>query len=233
MNKAVRGILIAGIVAGVVILPAMRGKVSVPVTQAAVVDEAMRRETDKFNSHATDSAIALLHTGDVVLRMGIGADSYLLSELSHRDKRFSHCGIVVIEDGKPWVYHSIGGEDNPDERLRRDPASFFFSPLHNTAISIVRYDNSKEQAERLTGIVKEYYAARPKFDMKFDLATDDKLYCSEFVYKAFNKAMKDTGYFTTTKGFRGRYVAIDDLYINPHAAMVFQIKFKQYLYHQN
>jgi hypothetical protein len=186
--------------------------------------------TDAFNNHLVDSTVSLLHSGDVVLRMGTGADSYMLMHMSKKDKRYSHCGIVMVENGYPFVYHSIGGETNPDERMRRDSAHFFFSPVHNTAIGIVRYGLGEAKAEALEQTVRRYYGRQPRFDMQFDLETDDKLYCSEFIYKAMGEVMHDTGYIHTTVGtIRGRYVGIDDLYLTTHAQIISQVKFKQYL----
>jgi len=132
----------------------------------------------------------------------------------------------MVENGYPFVYHSIGGEDNPDERLRRDSAHFFFSPAHNLSLAIVKYDLDKDRACKLEQQVREYYALRPKFDMKFDLRSDDRLYCAEFVYKAFNKATNDTTYVKTTTALGCRYVGIDDLFVNPHAHIIWQTTFK-------
>ncbi len=158
--------------------------------------------------------------------MGLGADSYLLSQMNRKNKAYSHCGIVMIENGYPFVYHSIGGEDNPDERLRRDSASFFFSPKHNTSIAIMHYDYSDDRIAALRQIVSRYYKEKPKFDMKFDLKTDDRIYCAEFIYKAVNKAMNDTSYIKTTSFLGYTFVGIDDLFINPHAHIIWQKKFK-------
>jgi len=125
-----------------------------------------------------------------------------------------------------FVYHSIGGEDNPDERLRRDSAVFFFSPKHNSAIAVMRYDYDQAHINKLRQVVATYYKERPKFDMQFDLKTDDKLYCAEFIYKAVNKVMQDTAYIKTTSFLGHTFVAVDNIYINPHARFIWQNKFK-------
>src|ERR1700677_4723688 len=104
---------------------------------------------DVNNKHLIDTAVSLLKSGCIVLRTGSGADSYLLAQMNRKDKTYSHCGIVMIEHGYPFVYHSIGGEDNPDERLRRDSASFFFSPLHNEGLAVVRYDYNEDRVDTL------------------------------------------------------------------------------------
>jgi hypothetical protein len=232
--RAGKIILLGGcVVAGLLVAMAIRGKSDMQVKPPVAITAPVHAETDMWNRHAIDSAMGELQTGDIVLRMGQGADSYLLAQLNRKNKNYSHCGIVAIENGKPYVYHSIGGEDNPDERLRRDPAAFYFSDRHNGAIAIVRYDLGKDGTERLVAVARAFYKKRPRFDMKFDLATDDKLYCSEFVYKALRLAAKDTAYISTTQGMAGKYVAIDNLLLNKHAKPVLEIKFKQYLYSRN
>jgi hypothetical protein len=178
------------------------------------------------NKQSIDTAVSLLKSGDVVLRMGLGADSHMLAQMNRKNKDYSHCGIVMVENGYPFVYHSIGGEDNPDERMRRDSASYFFSPLHNSGIAVVRYDFTAQDVGHLRQTVTGYYKKRPRFDMKFDLKTDDLLYCAEFVYKALNKAMADSSYIGTTSCLGYTFVAIDDLFMNKHAHILWQSRFK-------
>ncbi len=190
------------------------------------VDQKVQQSVNYANKKIVDTAVSLLRQGYLVLRMGLGADSRILAGMNQKNRAYSHCGIVMIEHGYPFVYHSIGGEDNPDARLRRDSAQFFFSPLHNTALAVVQYDLSNDQLHELDKVVHAYYRQRPRFDMKFDLQTDDKLYCAEFVYKAVNKAVKDTTYISTTRVGGFRFVGVDDLFVNPHAHMVWQSVFK-------
>ena len=225
MTKPVKGILIIVCIAGLAGLLAM-SLVRKEHRDIVSIDPSIRQKTILHNKHAVDTAVSLLRSGYLVLRMGTGADSRLLADLNQKNKSYSHCGIVMMEHGYPFVYHSIGGEDNPDERLRRDSASFFFSPLHNFGIAIVQYDFSEINLGKLKAVVREYYAARPKFDMKFDLKSDDRLYCAEFVYKAVNKAMRDSQYIKTTSALGYTFVGTDDLYINPHAHIVWQTTFK-------
>ena len=179
-----------------------------------------------FNKHIIDTALSLLQSGDIVLRSGLGPDSYLLSQLNQKDKTFSHCGIVMIENGYPFVYHSIGGEDNPDERLRRDSAVFFFSPAHNIGLGIARYTMNAQQLQRLRTVVRNEYARRPRFDLKFDLATDDELYCTEFVYKSLCRTMNDKTYITPSHHLGKAYIGVDDLFINPHVRLVWKMGYK-------
>lgn len=190
--------------------------------------DQLRRENRPENLRAIDSAIHLLRNGDLALRTGADATSVMLRQMNQRDKRYSHCGIVFIENGYPFVYHSIGGEDNPDARLRRDSASFFFNPKSNERLGIARLHISPAQIVRLHLIVRRYWYARVPFDLDFDLATDDRLYCAEFVYKAVREATADTSFFPHSRLLKMTYVGVDDLFDNPHARLICDVRYKPY-----
>jgi hypothetical protein len=185
-----------------------------------------QRMSDHGNLQAIDSGIHMLKTGDIVVRTGNDITSYMLCKVNWRDKTYSHCGLVVVENGYPFVYHSIGGEDNPDELLRRDSASFWFSPEHNLGYGIVRLDIPEEQQEPLIKQIRQFYTERKKFDMDFDLATDDRFYCAEFVSKTIALATGDSNYFTPTSILGYRYMGIDDLFLSKHANIICQIRYK-------
>jgi Permuted papain-like amidase enzyme, YaeF/YiiX, C92 family len=227
MNKLARiavGLIIPVCLSGFLLLNYAAGDTTpAPATNKDIL---AKKAIDTWNRHAVDTAVSLLRSGDLALRLGEGADSYMLAQMNRKNKSFSHCGLVMVENGYPFVYHSIGGEDNPDQRLRRDSANFFFTPQHNMSIAIVRYDLAVDKINELEHVVAAYYKQRPKFDMKFDISTDDKLYCAEFIYKALNKAAHDTGYIRTSLLLGHSVVSIDDLFINPHAGFVWQTGLK-------
>ena len=64
-------------------------------------------------------------------------------------------------------------------------------------------------------VVKQNYLAGIMFDMKFDLQTDDRMYCAEFVYKSFLSGTKNNLSFTISHLKNFAYVGVDDLFINP------------------
>jgi hypothetical protein len=196
-----------------------------PANQGSI-DGRAARSSAPYNRNAADSAVSLLHTGDLVLRNGIDMTSDLLRQMNQTNKTYSHCGLVIMEHGYPFVYHSIGGEDNPDARLRRDSANFFFSPCNNLRFGIARFDVNDSIKERMKKIVWAYYRQRIPFDMDFDLKTDDKLYCAEFVYKTMNRATGDSLYILPTKVLGYTFAGIDNLFINRHTTIIWQVKFK-------
>ena len=198
------------------------GETLPPIT----TDTTTAAQNRSWNQKAIDTALSLLKNGNIVLRSGLGPDSYILKNINLKDKTYSHCGIVLFENGYPFVYHSIGGENNPDERLRRDSAQLFLTARYCAGIAIVQYNLDSENLRDLSVVVHSYYSRRPLFDLQFDLATDDKLYCAEFVYKALNTTMKDTAYIKPSWGFGRRFVGVDDLFINNHCHIVWKVAFK-------
>ncbi len=189
-------------------------------------DSALHREWKAVNFRMIDTAIAHLQAGDIVLRLGADATSEMLRSMNQKKQDFSHCGIVNLEAGQAVVYHSIGGEDNPDARMRRDAASQFFHPLSNAGGGIYRIALLPAEKELLLATVKDWYKEGRGFDMDFDMATDTQLYCAEMVYKAFGKAARQQFPFTQSAVGSFRYVAVDDLYTSGAGKLVWKFRFE-------
>lgn len=187
---------------------------------------ALRRDTQPENLRAIDSAVRLLRDGDLALRTGADATSVMLRQMNQHDKSYSHCGIVFVEHGYPFVYHSIGGEDNPDAALRRDSASVFFSPKGNERLGIARLELNAGEVKKLHSIARRRWLARVPFDMNFNLETDDRLYCAEFVYKSVREATGDTSYFQRSQLLDKTYVGVDNLYAPKHARLICDVRYK-------
>jgi len=194
--------------------------------QKAAKVHSTNRMSNPANLKAVDSGVTMLHSGDLVMRTGADIISYMLSQMNQVNKTYSHSGLVIVEHGYPFVYHCIGGEDNPDEKLRRDSACFFLSPAGNMGFGIARFDADSTHLNKLIQVVRKIYKKGPKFDLDFNLQTNDKLYCAEFVYKAVDEAMEDSTYIipTTKNGFT--FVGVDNLYCNSHTHLVCQIEYK-------
>lgn len=174
----------------------------------------------------TDSCLLLLKQGDILLRTGNDEISNVFRHLNTRNQTYSHAGLVMIEEGRPVVYHCIGGADNPEGRLRRDEVAFFIDPQHNLGWGIVRLDLDTAQQQALSAIVTGLYRQGVRFDDDFDLASDDRLYCTEFVYKSIIRASGDSTFLPVTVHNNKRYIAVDDLFNNKHAQTICELRYK-------
>lgn len=169
----------------------------------------------------------IVKTGDLILRTGKDFTSETMRLLSTKDKTYSHCGIASYEHDSLFVYHSIGGEWNPDQKLRRDPFEIFCNPYENRGYGIFRYKLTPKENAKLINIVQSLYARGIMFDMQFDLATDDRMYCSEFVYKSVEKASNNKIVLPTTTLHNIKFVAVDNLFINPNCVEIKRIVFNR------
>lgn len=164
-------------------------------------------------------------TGDLILRTGSDFTSEGLRSLNQRDKTYSHCGIASIEHDSLFVYHSLGGEWNPDQRIRRDPFEVFANPNSNRGIGVYRYSLSATEMKALLETVHQLYEGGIMFDMKFDLASDDHMYCAEFVFKSYLMATRGRLLFNISHIGKFAFVGVDDLFLEPSCRMQQQVAY--------
>ena len=163
-----------------------------------------------------------VRTGDLIMRTGNDFTSDVMRKLSLGDKTYSHSGIASFENDSLFVYHAMGGEWNPDKKIRRDPFVLFCNPYENKGFGIFRYQLSEKEMAQFLSRVKSYYAEGVLFDMKFDLATDDKMYCTEYIYKALDQILPLPS--TTINGIE--FIAPDNLYTISNCMVIKQIDFQ-------
>jgi len=167
----------------------------------------------------------LVKTGDLVVRTGKDFTSETMRMLSTKDKTYSHCGIASIEHDSLFVYHSIGGEWNPNEKLRRDPFEIFCNPYENRGFGIFRYKITPGEKISLVHVIHKLYNKKIMFDMQFNLASDDRMYCSEFVYKAIEQASNNKIVLPTTTINNIKFIALDNLFMNPFCAQIKRVTY--------
>jgi hypothetical protein len=193
-----------------------------PVSKNDSIEEE-REITAAFNTIYKNAAA--VKQGDLIMRTGRDFTSEAMRQLSLKDKTYSHCGIASIEHDSIFVYHSIGGEWNPDQKLRRDPFDVFCNPFENRGFGIFRYNLTAKENSDLLNIVQNFYKEAIMFDMKFDLSSNERMYCSEFVYKSIEEAYQNRISLPTTTINHIKFIAPDNLYINPKCVEIKRVIF--------
>jgi len=190
-----------------------------------------------------------IREGDLLLRCGNDFISGSLSDFSQKEKLYSHSGVAMMDNGTMYIYSNMAGDINPDEIIRRDIVDSFITPVHNIAVGVYRYDITSTELEELKKIVQTHYMNKLQFDMNFDLSTDDKMYCAEMIAKSIEQATEKRITFSKsliTPGLKEKYlkklldkkvipsakvaeqreyIALDNLYMNPHCRQVTKIVF--------
>ncbi len=173
-----------------------------------------------------EKAKPLIHSGDIITRTGNDFTSQSLRSLNQRNKTYSHIGIASIENDSVFIYHALGGEWNPDEKIRRDYFPLFADPVNNNEIGIFHLNISEREANRFAIQARDFYKQGITFDMKFDLKTDDKMYCAEFVYKTLNKVFEERLQIPLSHINKFEFVGVDDIFLLPNTKCVEKIKFR-------
>jgi hypothetical protein len=188
--------------------------------------------------------VSMLREGDLVMRNSTELSSQIIREFCRTDKSYSHAGLVFFENGYPIIYHILPGDENPDEKLTRDSLLSFAAPRRNSGFAIYRYQLQSQELTELRTIVHDWYNKGVKFDSLLNLEDDDRLYCSELVYKAIKYATKGRITFDVTKATipelhiyskythvplseikRNECVAMDNLKLHPSCALVKKFSF--------
>ncbi len=155
---------------------------------------------------------AIVQNGDMVTRLGTDITSEMLRQMNQSDQSFSHCGIASIENDTVFVYHSIGGEFNPDQKIKRESLYSFGHPSDNKSIGIFRPAMDSNQIKKLLAVTQKAFGDGMPFDMDFDYSTDDRQYCAEFVAKAYCCAVRDSSWFMFSTRGKFHYIAVDNLF---------------------
>lgn len=148
----------------------------------------------------------------------VGTDSardLTVNLLSQNSSPYTHAGILVIEDGQPYVYEatatiwpSFGGAPPTRHfkgKIKKEPLGKFINPYVFAEI----WDLPQLDKRKIADYAVRQYQQKVAFDPYFDYQDHSALYCSEFVALAL-----EAGGATAFKPTPNRY--------NPSMAKVLQ-----------
>lgn len=159
--------------------------------------------------------------GDLILRCGRGFISNAMRNFSLHEKKYSHAGIAVIENGKVHVCHMLGDEvANSLTDFIKEPLEVFCSEKENSAFAIFRYNLDAGEKTVFISAIEKLSVKKIPFDALFDLNSDEKLYCTELIYKCIKEATGNGNYIPLSRIGNRSYVAIDNLYLNEHCKKI-------------
>lgn len=127
-----------------------------------------------------------LRDGDVIFTMGqsrvvMGLINFSKFSSDIADSRFSHVGIVAIENGEPFVYDTVSGGP------RRKPFGWYLARNKVQRVAIKRpRPQLAEHASAAAEFCRGVHRAQVPFDEQFRL-NDDRYYCAELVDLAYRQ----------------------------------------------
>jgi hypothetical protein len=165
-------------------------------------------DSAKSDGAAQQYPVPSAEAGDLVFRYGNGPWSKYFRDLSQQEKRFSHVGVVVVEDEELAVVHASADDRSGVGHVRLESLASFTAEFDNVAV--YRVNCSPEQRLEIAEAASSH-VGKP-FDAWFDLSSGDEVYCSELVRNAVNGVLKEEAVTTTT--VNGRViVTIDNCYL--------------------
>lgn len=126
-----------------------------------------------------------LRTGDLLLRMGLGGESYTVQMMSRGD--YSHVGLALQTDSGWMVVHAVPGEaaEGEEEWLKCESINKYYDRDHAQDGCIARVMCSDSVARQATAYALAKQQARVLFDNDYSADDSTFLYCTELVWRAY------------------------------------------------
>lgn len=162
------------------------------------VRAVLERQKDIFETvQAPPIPYGEMREGDLAFRTGRGMYSELLDmRKSPADTLlYSHIGLVVgpLEDGRWYVVHAVPSE--PDfrgdfNRVKMETVEDFFAGKRASGGELVHV-NGVEFPKELAAEAMQFARDSIRFDEDYSLADENRLYCTELVWRQYMKAGVD------------------------------------------
>ncbi|KZX53872.1 hypothetical protein A3711_02730 [Erythrobacter sp. HI00D59] len=127
----------------------------------------------------------------------------------------THVGVVdLAEEGQAYVIHAVPAEGEQEGKVRRQSFREFVDQDRASALIIYRPNLEEASLRRAVHIAEGYAKSDISFDDDFDLASDDALYCTELIWKAFLAAgvhLQPIRSQVTFPGMSGEYIFPADI----------------------
>ncbi len=175
---------------------------------------------NKINSQVIPDS--MFRTGDLIFRDGRGFISAAFRKLSLSDPRYSHAGIIHIEKGKLFVFHLLGGEANKNNKMRKELLSNFCSPIQSNSFAVYRTD---QNGKSIDSLAEYFFRKKVEFDSEFNLETDNKMYCTELLYKILKRVSGQDNFLPLTTLSGVKYEACDNIYLSHHSKKIYSINY--------
>lgn len=153
-----------------------------------------------------------LKEGDLVCRLGNGYFSNYFREYASKEKRYSHIGIIGIENNILYVYHSEASELTGIGGVKKEKLEDFLDGIK--VYSFFRVNLSEREKELVIAQASKYLDKHTKFDLDFISNNDNELYCTEFVASCINKGINKELIKPTLKLKSKLIFSLDDIYEN-------------------
>ena len=153
-----------------------------------------------FSSEKQETLFQIVKDGDIICRLGDRAWSQHFRNISIADRRFSHMGIIRVNNGMITVIHAEGDIGRENDFVREESLADFIK--HARAIGIYRINDI--DASQISKFAIEYLGM--PFDWRFDKQDNTSMYCTELLYVILRRIAPEMELKTIYVRMLGRYV---------------------------
>ena len=159
-----------------------------------------------------------IENGFLVCRLGNGFFSNYFRKYASKEQKYSHIGIVSIENDSLFVCHSEVSELTGVGFVKRERLDSFLQNVENYDFFELGYPDSTKFL--VLKSIKSYCNKKIPFDLGFDSFDDSKLYCTELIATSINKAV-DSIEIVPTLNLNNKILnSLDDIYQNKNVKKV-------------
>lgn len=156
-----------------------------------------KSEEKAVNNHKnitrlTQDEIELLQEGDFILRRGFGFFSdFVAKRLNDSDIDVTHAGILVRHKNQWHVIHALSSDVTPIDGMQMQTLKSFLKYSQPDKIIVTRTKNATPETCRdITRKAQHYLNRKIPFDHHGDYENDDKLYCTELIWRILEKDLE-------------------------------------------
>ncbi|MBL4850318.1 MAG: hypothetical protein JKY65_32780 [Planctomycetes bacterium] len=155
----------------------------------SVVQERLYFQGSEIDEEHPATYLGLpLTSGQIVLGEAPGAYSFLFGLGLETYVNFTHAAILIMEEGKAYVYEmtgeydGIGLEDTPTDGIRGFCRRLTLEEYAHGNLYVEVYDLPPNvDAKKVIAYTQDVYERQPEFDAYLDYSEHEKLFCTEFV----------------------------------------------------
>jgi len=139
-----------------------------------------------------DLDFSKLKNGDIVVKKGKGALSFMIVNKLKEKVPLSHCGVVCKNQDSVYIIHSVAKELTGVDGVQSIEFKKFTEDCMKELLYIVRLKKDESVRENVYLTAKNYLSRAVPFDYKIDNNDSLKVSCSELVYwSIFNATGQD------------------------------------------
>lgn len=124
-----------------------------------------------------------LQSGDIILKHGRGWVSRRIVQILHEKEKISHCGLVIRQKDSLFIIHSVAREVSGSDGVQTISLKKFIRDTAPGSLRAVRLKAPADTRRKMAEEALKYLSRKTPFDYDYDYTSDDKIYCSELVYR--------------------------------------------------